>query len=250
MNDIYIKTKGDYTPLFFPANKLIVLTKENNTIITYANGSANTLYQGENAPYIYNDIISVREEFWNLFTQKDNINNPEQLKKLLELFPYLTTRDITEAKNCELKVSDLHLPLLPNACSRIQVEEGKQLSEVIIQESDKTYIYVCNKDSLKGLPCNGVNIYNKLLERVKFCYMINGLIQGIINERILYYPPIKNWYKFTPEVGTFEGGNEGVIIELTPSQHSSINIEELDKIRQIIDKSLKENFLRKVQALI
>lgn len=98
MNDIYIKTKGDYTPLFFPTNKLIVLNKEQNIIITYSNGNANTLYQGENASYIYNDIISIREEFWNLFTQKDNINNPEQLKKLLELFPYLTTRDITEAK--------------------------------------------------------------------------------------------------------------------------------------------------------
>lgn len=256
MNDIYIKTKGDYTPLFFPANKLIVLNKEQNIVITYSNGSANTLYQEEDAHNVYNDILTTRKEFWDLFNNKnkEDINNPEQLKVLLDSFPYLTTRDITEAKNCEIKISDLYLPLLPNACSRVQVEDGKRLTEVIIQENDKTFIYVCNKESLIGLPCINVDTYNKLLENVKFFYMINGLIQGMANiERVFYYPPIKNWYKYTPEVGTYWEGDISTILQLTPqtsSQLSLINIEEIERMRQIMDKKLKEDFLRKVQALI
>lgn len=254
MNDIFIKTKGDYTPLFFPANKLIILNKEQNIVITYSSGNANTLYQGEDAHNVYNDILTTRKEFWDLFNHKDNVNNTEHLKVLLDSFPYLTTRDITEAKDCEIKISDLYLPLLPNACSRVQVEEGKRLIEVIVQETDKTFIYVCNKESLKGLPCNNIDTYNKLLESVKFFYMINGLIQGITStERIFYYPPIKNWYKYTPEIGTYWEGNTNAILQLTPqtsSQISSINIEELERMRQIMDKKLKEDFLRRVQALI
>lgn len=243
-----IKTKGKHTPLFFPAGKLIILNKEHNTILTYSKGSSNLLYQGEDAEGVYQDILITRKQFWDISQN----NTQDRLKLLLNEFPYLTAKDVTDAQDYYIEKNDLYLPLLPNACSRVQIEEGKELSEVIIEEEGKKYIYVCNKDSLKGLPSNNIDIYNKLIETVEFFYTIDGLIKGSVEkERVLYYPPIKDWYKYTPEIGSNQVAENSKVIQLTPtSSIKTLNIEEVDRIKKVLDKKLKEDFLRKVQLLI
>lgn len=247
-----IKTKGKYTPLFFPAGKLIILNKEQNIILTYSQGNSNLLYQGEDAEGVYQDILNTRRHFWSAFNKVNQDNIQDRLKLLLNEFPYLTAKDVTDAQEYYVEKSDLYLPLLPNACSRIQIEEGKELSEVIIEEEGRKYIYVCLRNTLEGLPINNVDTYNKLIDTIEFFYTIEGLIKGSFNkDKLLYYPPIKDWYKYTPEIGNSEIKDNTKVVQLTPtSSIKTLNVEEVDSIRKVLDKKLKEDFLRKIQLLI
>lgn len=252
-SDIYVKTKGKCSPLFFPANKLIVLNEEQRMIITYSSGNSSTLYQGDDAEGVYQDVLETREEFWNVFqaSNKEGANEQEVIKTLLDVFPYLTLENISVAKSFMVDKSKLYLPLLPGANSRIQVEAGKELCEVVIEEGDKTFIYVCKSETINNLPHKDKDLYKDIFNRIEFWYTLEGLIKGTCDNRVLCSPPIKDWYKFTPEVCSVWEEDSNVMA-LTPFIKGvpSVRIEEIEPIRKALSQRLREDFMRKVQSLI